>query len=120
MTPSANENEKEMDLEIHSIVGRFLEHGRVYVLGYGDQSLVMLSSADFMRRNMERRIEAAVSISDPLLKDRLINEFELQFSDTANAWKMNPDGSYSNRAASKSQTIDSQKILLEQYTYAKE
>lgn len=111
MTPPADENTN--DLVIHSIVGRFLEHGRVYIFGYGDDSLVMISSADFMRRNMERRIEAAVSIPDPVLKDRLIQEFQLQFRDTANGWTMMPNGSYAPMAASNAQTIDSQKILLE-------
>lgn len=111
MTPPADENTN--DLVIHSIVGRFLEHERVYIFGYGDDSLVMISSADFMRRNMERRIEAAVSIPDPVLKDRLIQEFQLQFRDTANGWTMMPNGSYAPMAASNAQTIDSQKILLE-------
>nr|UCQ32269.1 polyphosphate kinase 1 [Edwardsiella piscicida] len=68
-----------------SIVDRFLEHARVYVFDNHGDPQVFLSSADWMTRNIDYRIEVAVSLLDPLLRQRVLDLLELQFSDTVKA-----------------------------------
>ena len=87
--PGLSEN-----IRVTSIVGRFLEHSRIfYFLNDGGEE-VMLSSADWMERNMFRRIEACIPIRDPKLKARIIKEGLRTYLADANAWQMQPDGTY--------------------------
>ncbi|MCF0246700.1 MAG: polyphosphate kinase 1, partial [Ileibacterium sp.] len=69
------------NIEIHQIVGRYLEHARIYIFGTGPKKKVYISSADFMTRNTERRVEVGVPIDDPKLKERLQEYFDTQFQD---------------------------------------
>lgn len=82
------------NIRIVSIVGRFLEHSRLYIFGRSDRTRVYISSADLMTRNTCRRIEAAAPIKDPDIKARLIAYFDTQLSDDVNARVQQPDGSY--------------------------
>ena len=80
-----------------SIVGRFLEHSRIfYFLDDGNEE-VMLSSADWMERNMFRRIEACVPIRDAKLKARIIREGLRTYLADSSAWEMQSDGNYLRR-----------------------
>ena len=80
---------------VRSIIGRFLEHHRIYYFYAGGQDVVYLSSADWMDRNLLRRVEVAFPVKDQKLKQRVINEgLKVLLKDNATAWKMNPDGSY--------------------------
>jgi polyphosphate kinase len=83
------------NISVRSIIGRFLEHHRIcYFYAAGKES-VHLSSADWMDRNLLRRVEVAFPIKDQKLKQRVINEgLKVLLKDNATAWKMNPDGSY--------------------------
>ncbi len=83
------------NITVISIVDRFLEHGRIYISGSGTRRIVYISSADLMTRNLDRRVEAAVRISDAGIADRLCDYFAGQMSDTANSRVMRADGSYS-------------------------
>lgn len=82
------------NIRIISIVGRYLEHSRIYIFGKGERQAVYISSADLMTRNTTRRVEAAVRINDPDLKARLIGYFGTQLDDDCSARVMLPDGSY--------------------------
>ena len=82
------------NIEVISIVGRFLEHSRIYVFGTPERSKIYISSADFMTRNMERRVEVAAPIYDEALKKRLMNLLNLQFSDNVKARKLLEFGEY--------------------------
>ncbi|MEA4854561.1 MAG: polyphosphate kinase 1 [Christensenella sp.] len=73
------------NIEISSIVGRFLEHSRIYMFGTKDRQKIYISSADFMSRNTERRVEVAVPILDPALKKELQSMMEIQLADNAKA-----------------------------------
>lgn len=73
------------NIEVISIVGRFLEHSRVYIFGKGAYAKVYISSADFMTRNMLKRVEVAAPIKDRELKARVIHDFGVLFSDDVKA-----------------------------------
>ena len=77
-----------------SIVGRFLEHSRIYIFGERDDERIYISSADFMTRNMLRRIEVAVPIYDNKIKGRIWEMFHKLLNDNVNALEMKADGSY--------------------------
>ncbi len=82
-------------IHVRSIVGRFLEHSRVYHFWNDGAQDVWLSSADWMDRNLLRRVEVAFPVREPRLKARVIHEaLEEHLLDDASAWVMNPDGSY--------------------------
>ena len=72
-----------------SIVGRFLEHSRIYIFGTKQRRKVYISSADFMTRNTVKRVEVAVPVYDPDIKDRVVNIFETLLSDDISVRKKN-------------------------------
>ena len=83
------------NIRVRSIVGRFLEHHRIFYYGAGGSELVYLASADWMGRNLFRRIEVAFPVLDPLLKQRVIDEgLRAYLEDTADAWTLLPSGEY--------------------------
>jgi polyphosphate kinase len=83
------------NIKIRSIIGRFLEHSRVFYFGKGTEESLYLSSADWMNRNMMRRIEIAWPIEDPVLRQRIIDECLLAYEyDTQDAWQLNSEGRY--------------------------
>lgn len=83
------------NIRVRSIIGRFLEHARVFYFRSGDLEDVYLSSADWMNRNMLRRIELAWPVTDPVLKQRIIDECLVsEIHDGRDAWDMLPDGTY--------------------------
>ena len=77
-----------------SIVGRYLEHSRIYIFGKGAREEMYISSADFMTRNTVRRVEVAAPIYDSRLKDRLRSMFRTQLADNVKAREQQADGSY--------------------------
>lgn len=85
--------EKTENLRIISIVGRFLEHHRIYSFGPGHEDLY-LSSADLMTRNLVNRVEIACPIQDPLIKKRVAHILDVCLEDTAKAKELQADGSY--------------------------
>lgn len=82
------------NIRIVSIVGRYLEHSRVYYFGTGEQKKVYISSADYMTRNTCRRIEVAAPILDDNIRRRLIDYFNIQLSDNIKAREQTADGTY--------------------------
>ena len=86
------------NIAVISIVDRFLEHSRVYYFQAGGEHRVFLASADWMPRNMDRRIEIAFPVEHKDIKARIINEVLLtSWADTLKAWELNPDGNYQRR-----------------------
>ncbi len=83
------------NVRVRSVIGRLLEHSRVFYFRTGDVEELWLSSADWMNRNMLRRIELAWPVTDPVLRHRIIEECLLAYMhDTKDAWLLRPDGSY--------------------------
>jgi polyphosphate kinase len=87
--PGLSEN-----IHVVSIVDRFLEHARVLYFYHGGDELIFISSADWMPRNLDRRIELLVPIEDPTSQRRLISILDTYFRDNQNAWELQPDGTY--------------------------
>ena len=85
---------KTENLHIRSLVGRYLEHGRIYSFYDGVNTRVYIASGDFLTRNTECRVEVGVRVEDPVLKEKLDSILRLQLSDNVNAREMQPDGSY--------------------------
>ena len=82
------------NIRIVSIVGRFLEHSRIYIFGYGDNQKIYIGSADFMTRNTLRRVEVAAPINDKDLKNQLSEMFITMLSDNQQARELQNDGNY--------------------------
>jgi polyphosphate kinase len=86
------------NVHVRSIIGRFLEHSRVFYFANGsDDPLAgefLIGSADWMYRNLSRRVEAAVPIEDPASRERLWNVLQVALADSRQAWEMQSDGSY--------------------------
>jgi polyphosphate kinase len=93
------------NIRVTSIIGRFLEHSRVYYFRNGGQDEIYVGSADLMPRNLYRRIEILYPVRSPRLRDRIRDEVLGEYlCDTVNARRMLPDGTYqwTNRAAQRS------------------
>ena len=104
------------NITVRSIVGRFLEHSRIYYFRNDGADDVYLSSADWMDRNFFRRIEVAFPIKEARLKKRVIDEgLQVHLKDNALAWVMNSDGVYHRRRHGKTR-FSGQQSLLEQAT----
>lgn len=82
------------NIHIRSIVGRYLEHSRIYIFGKGSRQKVYISSADYMTRNTTRRVEVAAPVLDEDIKRIVIDIFETQLKDNVKARVMRPDGRY--------------------------
>jgi polyphosphate kinase len=83
------------NIRVRSVIGRFLEHSRVFYFRQGAVDELYLSSADWMNRNMVRRVELAWPVTDPVQRQRLVDECVLAYlHDSADAWDMQSDGSY--------------------------
>jgi polyphosphate kinase len=100
-------------IRVRSIVGRFLEHGRVYVFENGGQPDVYIGSADLMERNLDRRVEVLCRIDDPEIRARLRSVVDLELSDTVRAWELSADGSYHRAVlAPGAASVNAQERLL--------
>ncbi|MGE5185875.1 MAG: polyphosphate kinase 1, partial [Acidobacteriota bacterium] len=84
-------------IKVVSVIGRFLEHGRIYYFHNGGRPEYYIGSADAMQRNLEKRVEVLVPIEDPRLQAELRFILETQLTDQRGAWDMQPDGSYVHR-----------------------
>lgn len=82
------------NVRIISIVGRYLEHARIYIFGTGARRSVYISSADYMTRNTTRRVEVAAPILDESIKNRVVDYFETELADNVKAREQMPDGTY--------------------------
>jgi polyphosphate kinase len=85
------------NIRVVSIVGRFLEHARIYYFRNGGAEEYFISSADAMKRNLEARVEILCPVTDPELTRELRTVFECHDADHRSAWDMQPDGSYLQR-----------------------
>lgn len=107
--PGVSEN-----IRVRSIVGRYLEHSRIYSFGEGQDNRVYIASGDFLTRNTERRVEVGVRVDNKELKEILNRILSLQLADNVNAKIMMPDGSYQKpETAPGEERVDSQTALYD-------
>ncbi|MBQ8780898.1 MAG: polyphosphate kinase 1 [Oscillospiraceae bacterium] len=101
------------NIEVISIVGRYLEHARIYMFGKGEDMKLYISSADFMTRNTIRRIEVAAPVYDEHVRRRIVHIFKAMISDNVKARVMQPDSTYKHRAPKEDEKpIDSQAYFI--------
>ncbi len=100
-------------IRVRSIIGRFLEHSRVFYFLSGSDEALYLSSADWMNRNMLRRVELAWPIEDAALRHRIMDEcLQTYLNDTVDAWTLNADGHYTQVLPAKSRSNAKPKVPL--------
>ncbi len=106
------------NIRVRSIIGRFLEHSRVFYFRLDEQEQVYLSSADWMNRNMLRRVELAWPINDPVLRQRVVDECLVAYlHDERDAWDLMPDGHYKRaKGASDPKSHGAQRALMARYS----
>jgi polyphosphate kinase len=103
------------NIRVRSIVGRFLEHTRIYYFRNNLKNDVYLGSADWMNRNLFRRVEVAFPVRSPALKKRVLREgLQVYLKDNVNAWELGGDGRYKRRRARGSQSaFSAQQFLMD-------
>ena len=110
--PGLSEN-----IRVRSIIGRLLEHSRVFYFHSGGREELFIASADWMGRNFFRRIEICTPVENPAIKQRIMREaLTLALADNRKAWLMQPDGSYVRATAQEGEEgLDMQETLLNEY-----
>ena len=105
------------NIRVRSIIGRFLEHARVFYFGQGEVEELYLSSADWMNRNMLRRVELAWPVLDPVLRQRLVDECLVAgLHDNLGAWDLMPDGTYVRAQPQGMRApVSAQQALMQRY-----
>ena len=103
---------KTDNIRVTSIVGRFLEHSRIYIFGTKQRRRVYISSADFMTRNTVKRVEVAAPVYDPDIQDRIVNIFETMLSDDVKARVQISDGTYRKKRSHK-KNLSAQDMFME-------
>ena len=103
---------KTDNIRVTSIVGRFLEHSRIYIFGTKQRRRVYISSADFMTRNTVKRVEVAAPVYDPDIQNRIIDIFETMLSDDVKARVQISDGTYRKKRSHK-KNLSAQDMFME-------
>jgi polyphosphate kinase len=101
------------NIRVRSIIGRFLEHSRVYYFHAGGKELVYCASADLMERNLFRRVEIAFPISEPEMRQRIVSDLDLYLQDNSGAWELRADGTWEkSKPKTGEDSVSAQQILL--------
>ncbi len=109
-----NVNGVSENIRVRSIVGRFLEHSRVFYFHNAGEPEVYCASADWMERNFFRRVEACFPITTPVLRERVVRDLEFYLSDNCHAWLLQRDGTYMRASqADGSERLSAHQRLLE-------
>lgn len=107
--PGVSEN-----IEVRSIIGRFLEHSRIFLFGNGGDEEFYLSSADWMTRNLHRRVEIMFPVTAPYLKDQIREIIDVHWHDNCKSWLLLPDGTYTKITPPEGEKlISAQKYYLD-------
>jgi polyphosphate kinase len=109
--PGLSEN-----IRVRSILGRFLEHSRIYWFGNGGEPRVYIGSADMMHRNLDRRVEVLVRLPKQAAVDQVTLLLDLAFDSRTSAWELAADGSWARGSAGDEPMVDLQDTLIAQHT----
>lgn len=101
------------NLRVMSVVGRYLEHPRIFSFGSGDEQKIYIGSADMMTRNTEKRVEVACPILDPDIKRQINHYLKVMLSDNVKARVLQSDGTYCKKEQ-KEPFVDSQAVFMEE------
>ena len=105
--PGVSEN-----ITVHSVVGRFLEHSRIYAFERDGDQTIMIGSADLMPRNLDTRVELLAPVRDEYLRADLLDTLERSMADNTNAWTLDADGTWTRRTPDGSEPRNVQKELM--------
>jgi polyphosphate kinase len=108
--PGVSEN-----IRVLSIVGRFLEHSRIYAFERDSEQTFYIGSADLMPRNLDTRVELLAPVADPALNADLHDTLERCFADNTNAWELGEDGAWTRRSPGGDPPRNVQRELMERY-----
>jgi polyphosphate kinase len=101
------------NIRVRSVVGRFLEHSRVFVLEAGDKTTCLLGSSDLMPRNLDHRLEVVVPVDDIRARQRVNAMFDALLSDNTNSWELNGDGTWRRlRPKKDDRRVSAQALLM--------
>lgn len=106
------------NVRVTSIVGRYLEHPRVFVFGKGEKTKIYIGSADMMTRNTEKRVEVACPVYDEAVKKRLLHQLKVMLADNVKAREMAEDGTYHKKAES-GRKINAQETFMQEALHAR-
>ena len=106
--PGVSEN-----IRVTSIVGRFLEHSRIFSFEGGGERRILIGSADLMPRNLYNRVELASPVEDPQLQDQLSDVLDAAFADNTNSWKLDPDGRWTRQQPDGSPPRNLQREMMQ-------
>jgi polyphosphate kinase len=102
------------NIEVTSIIDRYLEHARIIHFHHGGKPRVFIASADWMPRNLDKRLELMVPVEDKACRERLIDILNIHMADNQSSWMLMPDGSYERIASRPSKKVRSQQLLYTQ------
>ncbi len=105
--PGVSEN-----VRVNSVVGRFLEHSRIYGFERAGETHVYIGSADLMPRNLDTRVELVAPVDDEVLRDDLVDTLERCFADDANAWDLAADGTWTRRTPGEEPRSVQRELML--------
>src|SRR5688572_4892536 len=108
--PGVSEN-----IRVRSVVGRFLEHSRVFYFGNDGSSELYLASADWMERNFFRRVEVAFPVREATHRERILRDLNMYLADNAQSWTLDPTGHYTKCVRGDDVVRDAQAALLARY-----
>jgi polyphosphate kinase len=108
--PGVSEN-----ITVRSVIGRFLEHSRVFYFENGGSPELFCASADWMERNFFRRVEVGFPVLRDSQRDRILRDLQLYLADNTQAWLLRSDGSYVRSEPGSDPPVCAQKQLLENY-----
>ena len=100
------------NIKVISIIGQFLEHSRIFWFSNGGTPEVYIGSADWMTRNLDRRIEAITPVEETILREKLERLLQLYFDDNRGAWDMQEDGSFIQRQPCKNEVEQNSQVQL--------
>ena len=98
MLPISSEKRFKRNIKVKSIIGRFLEHSRIFWFNNDGNSEVFIGSADWMRRNLDRRVEAVTPIEDDKIKKEIKHLLDTYLEENQDSWNMQSDGSYTKNS----------------------
>ena len=109
--PGLSEN-----IRVRSILGRFLEHSRIVCVDNDGEPEYLIGSADLMHRNLDRRVETMVRVTDPVAREHLRDMLDLAFADDVVAWELRPDGQWRGNTGEPGRPLrDYQEVLMRRH-----
>jgi polyphosphate kinase len=109
--PDVSEN-----ISVVSVLGRFLEHSRIFAFERGDERVVLIGSADLMPRNLYNRVELVIPIEDPAVREQLLEVLDLSLADNAGAWELRSSGEWERRRRAEGEPVrDVQQEMIERH-----